>query len=99
MKKLLFALVALGGIASSAECASDAEFPATTSFRKALTGRGYVLVVNTTVKEDILAKLTVTSPSINATSSYKINLSWKHKNEFGPLEGIKIYPGDEIILE
>ena len=77
---------------------SAADFPATAEFRKALTGPGYVLVVNTTIKEDFPAILTVRNETLGTERRYEIFLTWRHKNQFGPLEGITLYAGDAITI-
>jgi hypothetical protein len=74
-------------------------FPATLEYRKAITGPGYVLIINTTIKQDIPAALTVKSTAMGTEKKYSINLSSRHANKFGHLEGIPLYPGDEITLE
>jgi len=74
-------------------------FPATLAYRKAMTGPGYVLIINTTIKQDIPAALTVKSTAMGTEKRYSINLSSRHANEFGHLEGVPVYPGDEITLE
>jgi hypothetical protein len=96
MKKILVALcssfVLFSGLASAAD------FPVTAQYRKALTGPGYVLMVNTTIKEDFPAILTVKNSTIGTERRYEIFLSWRHKNQYGPLEGVTIYGGDEITI-
>lgn len=73
-------------------------FPATVRFRKAITGPGYVLVINTTVKQDIPAVLTVYSGGLSTEKSYQINLTWKKSTQLGYREGVTVYPGDKITL-
>lgn len=78
--------------------ASAADFPVIAEYRKALTGPGYVLMVNTTIKEDFPAILTVKNATIGTEKRYEIFLKWRHKNQYGPLEGVTIYSGDEITI-
>ena len=82
---------------SAAEALADS-FPATVSFRKAVTGPGYVLVINTTTKQDIPAHLTVFSGGLATENSYNINLTWRKSTQLGYREGVTLYPGDKITL-
>jgi len=63
-----------------------------------MTGPGYVLVIDTTVKQDLPAVLTVSSPALGTTRSYTLNLAWRRPNEVGYREGVAVYPGDHIEL-
>ena len=82
---------------SAADALADS-FPATVAFRKAVTGPGYVLVINTTLKQDIPAVLTVVSGGLGTENSYQINLTWRKSTQLGYREGITVYPGDKITL-
>jgi len=96
MKKILISLCAFSAL--SAGLANAADFPATVQYRKALTGPGYVVMINTTIKEDFPAIMTVKNSDIGTEKRYEIFLSWRHKNQYGPLEGVTVYGGDEITL-
>lgn len=92
-------LAAFASMLVIAGFARAADLPVTMEYRKALTGPGYVLMFNTTVKEDFPALMTVTSAALGTQRRYEIFLSWRHKNQFGPLEGVKVFPGDDVTLE
>jgi hypothetical protein len=109
----VFLSLALSGICTSAyspliwadndpDSASEQNnppFPATVTYRKAELGSGYVLVINTTIKQDFPAFLVIHSVGLGTTKRYQLNLSWKHATEFGHMQGAAVYPGDEITLE
>ena len=96
MKKILISFCTYFILCSGLAIAAD--FPATAQYRKALTGPGYVVMVNTTIKEDFPAILTVKNAAIGTEKRYEIFLKWRHKNQYGPLEGVMIYGGAEITL-
>jgi hypothetical protein len=73
-------------------------FPATVTFRKAVTGPGYVMVINTTIKQDIPAIVTVFSTALSSETTHKVNLTWRKSTQLGYREGITVYPGDRITL-
>ena len=98
MKKILMSAVTMALLVGAASAALADGFPATVSYRKAATGPGYVLVINTTIKQDLPAALTVTSTALGATKSYTVNLTWRHPTQLGYREGITVYPGDHIEL-
>lgn len=98
MKKILMSAVTAVLLLGSAAQALADSFPATVAFRKAATGPGYVLVINTTLKQDIPAVLTVASTALATENSYKINLTWRKSTQLGYREGITVYPGDKITL-
>lgn len=93
----MFLTTAVLLLGSAAEAVADS-FPATVAFRKAATGPGYVLVINTTLKQDFPAILTVFSAGLGTENSYKINLTWRRPTQLGYLEGVTVYPGDRITL-
>ena len=98
MKKfLMLAATSALLLVATSEAFADG-FPATVAFRKAMTGPGYVLVFNTTIKQDLPANLTVTSTSLGVTNNYTVNLTWKHPTQLGYKEGVTVYPGDHIEL-
>lgn len=96
-KLLMFVVTAALLLGSAAEALADS-FPATVGFRKAATGPGYVLVINTTVKQDFPAVLTVFSGGLGTQHSYQVNLTWRKPTQLGYLEGVTVYPGDRITL-
>jgi hypothetical protein len=96
-KVLMSAVTAVFLMVISAQSWADS-FPANVTFRKAVTGPGYVLVINTTIKQDFPAILTVFSSGLATENSYKINLSWRKATQLGYREGITVYPGDRITL-
>lgn len=96
-KLLMSALTAVLLFGSTAGAWADS-FPATVTFRKAVTGPGYVLVINTTLKQDVPAILTVFSTALATENTYKINLTWRKSTQLGYREGITVYPGDKITL-
>lgn len=97
MKKILAFVTTALLLGAAADAFAD-EFPATVAFRKAMTGPGYVLVINTTIKQDLPALLTVTSAALGATQNYTVNLTWRHPTQLGYREGITVYPGDHVEL-
>jgi hypothetical protein len=98
MNKLFMSVITAALLFGSAAEALADSFPATVSYRKAATGPGYVLVINTTIKQDIPAVLTVFSTGLASENSYKINLTWRKATQLGYREGITVYPGDKITL-
>lgn len=96
-KILTFVATAVLLLSSAAEALADS-FPATVGFRKAVTGPGYVLVINTTIKQDLPAVLTVFSTGLGTENSYKVNLTWRKPTQLGYLERVTVYPGDKITL-
>lgn len=99
MKKLIIALGAFIVLFVGVAQAALPELPVTVAHRKALTGPGRVLMIETTVKEELPVLMTVRRDSTGVTLRKELYLSWKHKNEYGHLEGVSIFPGDEITLE
>jgi hypothetical protein len=98
MKKILMSAVTVALLLGSATEVLADSFPATVTYRKAATGPGYVLVINTTLKQDIPAVLTVFSGGLATENSYNINLTWRKPTQLGYREGITVYPGDKITL-
>lgn len=98
MKKILVSAMTVVLLFSAVSDALADSFPANVGYRKALTGPGYVLVINTTIKQDLPATLQVTSTALGTVRSYTVNLTWRHAAEFGYREGITVYPGDHIEL-
>lgn len=96
-KALLTAATAAISFGTISNAMAEA-FPATVAFRKATTGPGYVLVINTTVKQDVPATLTVTSGALGSVNRRTVNLTWRHPTQLGYLEGMAVYPGDHIEL-
>ncbi|MBV5295529.1 MAG: hypothetical protein JZU58_24600 [Curvibacter lanceolatus] len=98
MKKIILATASAAMLLGSIPSAVAEVFPATVAFRKAATGPGYVLIINTTVKQDLPAMLTVTSGALGSVNRRTVNLTWRHPTQLGYLEGVTVYPGDHIEL-
>lgn len=98
MNKFLLAGVSTALLLGAMSSALADAFPANVAFRKAVTGPGYVLVIETTVKQDLPAVLAVTSVALGTTSRRTVNLTWRHPTQLGYLEGVTVYPGDHIEL-
>ena len=99
MKKLLLALFAMLFLLVGVAQAEQPDLPIKVQHRKALTGPGRVLMIETTTKEDFPVLLTIRRESTGVITRKELYLTWKHKNEYGHLEGVSIFPGDVITLE
>lgn len=73
--------------------------PVKIGFRKALMGAGFVVVLNTAIKQDFPVVVIFKSKSLGTTYRYQVNLSQSVPSEIGHLQGATIFPGDEIIVE
>lgn len=79
--------------------AKKPKIPVSMSFRKALTGPGYVAVFNTTVKSQISVLAVVKSAALGTSKRFELHLDGSLSRELGHLEGAVIEAGDTVTLE
>lgn len=82
-----------------AELDTKPPFPVAVSFRKALSGPGYVAVPSTTIKSDVAVLATVQSNALGTSKRFELHLNPTAPYSLGHLEGAVIEPGDVITLE
>lgn len=75
------------------------QLPVTVSFRKAMTGPGNVVILNTTVKSNVPVLITLHSAALGTSKTFERHLDPSHTTELGHLEGAVIENGDTITIE
>lgn len=75
------------------------QLPVTVSFRKAMTGPGNVVILNTTVKTNVPVLITLHSAALGTSKTFERHLDPSHTTELGHLEGAVIENGDTITIE
>jgi hypothetical protein len=73
--------------------------PVSVAFRRALTGRGYVALFNTTVKSPVTILATVRSSALGTEKRFELHLDPSASYSLGHLEGAVLDPGDTIVME
>ena len=82
-----------------AELDKKPPLPVAVSFRKALSGPGYVAVLSTTIKSEVAVLATVQSNALGTSKRFELHLNPTAPHSLGHLEGAVIAPGDVITLE
>jgi hypothetical protein len=82
-----------------AQLSRKPDLPVKISFRRALTGPGYVAMFSTTVKAPVPVLATVKSTALGTSKKFELHLQSDSTTELGHLEGAVIEDGDTITLE
>lgn len=75
------------------------DFPFHLTYRKAITGNGYVAQVRNISAKSQAVKVTLHNPTFNQTKAYSLVVDARNFKEIGYLEGWTLASGDKITLE
>ena len=78
---------------------AQVHFPFRVTYRKALTGNGYVAQVRNISRGSQSVKVTLYNPTLNRTRVYSLVVDARDFKEIGYLQGWTLASGDKVTLE
>jgi len=82
----------------SARLAVKPRLPISWIIRKALVGPGFVVVMNTALKEPLQVLATIKNPTLNTTKEVELHLNAAGPTMLGHAQGADLYPHDIVTL-
>jgi hypothetical protein len=75
------------------------KLPVTARFRKAVTGAGFVLLLQNTSRKPLALSVTLSNPTFNKSKTYRVDIDGGLMKEIGYLEGWAFTSGDQIQIQ